>query len=480
MDPEVLSYYYVLEVEHDARDVQIKLGFRRQCLKWHPDKNPGASAKRLALCNAMMGKLNDAYKCLRDPDARKLYELKCASLVFTREDDPGNWFRRRFEAERQAREDERRRQRQEERDRNAARHREREAQERRRREAEAEEQLRREAEERERRERAERERKDAEERERAEQERREQERTRREQRERENQRRTREQEQRSQTAGSDTSAPNFTEREWESFFGFLRVLMMLHEATRGNRNPGSGSSSASSSGSTASNSNVPRSPSGSSATPNDVPRFSFGSSAAPNSTPQFSFSSTAPNSNTPRPSYGERTTPTAGATRSSFNSSTTSNGGTPRSSFGEPTASNTSTPRSSFGGSTTASDNGTPRPPFEEASARNSGGSHPSHSDPNPPPETPRPADEQESYPFNARFREYTSSSYRPRTEPEFIRLPTYSSRARWSQAELDALLQLRRDDPWATWDTIAYRLNAVYKNGRNGNAARLKHNRHI
>lgn len=58
MDPEVISHYYVLEVEHDARDVQIKLGFRRQSLKWHPDKNPGADKAKRAVCNAMMAKVS--------------------------------------------------------------------------------------------------------------------------------------------------------------------------------------------------------------------------------------------------------------------------------------------------------------------------------------------------------------------------------------------------------------------------------------
>ncbi|RVD87272.1 uncharacterized protein DFL_001514 [Arthrobotrys flagrans] len=413
MDPEVISHYYVLEVEHDARDVQIKLGFRRQSLKWHPDKNPGADKAKRAVCNAMMAKLNDAYTCLRDPDARKLYELRCASIVFTHPDDPGNWFREKFEAERRAREEERQRQRREEQERNAARQREREAQERRRREAEEREQQRREAEDRERRERAERARQAAEERERTERERQEQERRWREQRQQQqsqSQRRHGAQEHQSRTTEPNGSTfSHFTEREWEGFFNILRVLIMLQEAASENRRQSSGTSSTSFSGSTASN-NSYRAP------------------------------------------------------RSSFSGSTTSSSSTPRTSFGESTASNGSTPRTSFGESTTP----------------NSGASRPSFSTPNPPPETPSPTREHETDDdFTTGSTEYSYSSYQQRRGPGFVRLPQYSSRARWSQAELDALLKLRRNHPWETWDNIAYRLNSEFGNGRNGNAVRLKHSKH-
>ncbi|KAK6511305.1 hypothetical protein TWF481_000226 [Arthrobotrys musiformis] len=282
MDPEVLSHYYVLEVEHDARDVQIKLGYRRQSLKWHPDKNPHASLQRRQLCHAMMVKLNDAYKCLRDPDARKLYELRCASIVFTHPDDPGNWFREQFEAERRAREREAQRQRNEERERNAARQREREEQERRRREAEERQQRRREAEERERQQRAERERQAAEER--TERERQEQERRSREQRQQEqSQRRYGSQEHQAGAGESNRSAnSNFTGQEWETFFNIIRVLIMLHEITSENRrqNPGSFSGSFG----------------GSSRTSNDgTADSSFGGSATSNGGPP------RPSSSEPRP-----------------------------------------------------------------------------------------------------------------------------------------------------------------------------------
>ncbi|KAF3149011.1 hypothetical protein TWF594_000461 [Orbilia oligospora] len=419
MDPEVLSHYYVLEVGHDASDTLIKLGFRRQSLKWHPDKNAGASPTRLALCNAMMGKLNDAYRCLRDPDARRLYELRCASIVFTHASDPGNRFREEFEAERRAREEERQRQRREEQERNAARQREREAHERRRREAEEREREQREAEERERRERAERARRAAEERERVERERQEQERRWREQRQQEQSRRRHG----AQEHQSRTTEPNgftfshFTEREWEAFFYILRVLIILHEVASENRRQDSTSSSTPFSGST------------------------------------------------------------SGTPRSSFGGSTTSNQSSPRSSFGGSTTSDRSTPRSSYSG-WTASNSSTPRSSFSESTTSDGGASRPSFSAPNPPQESPRPTQERTNEDFTEPA-EPSYSSYQPRTESNFVPLPKYSSRARWSQAELDVLLKLRRDHPRETWDYVARRLNSHFGNARNGNAVRLKHSKH-
>ncbi|KAK6524684.1 hypothetical protein TWF281_011585 [Arthrobotrys megalospora] len=361
MDTEVLSHYYVLEVEHDARDVQIKLGYHRQSRRWHPDRNYGVSPDILAICTHMMQRLNDAITCLRDPEARRTYELRCASMVFTHEDDPGNYFRRQFEAERRAREEAAQRRRTEERERNAARQREREDQERRRREAEERERQRREAEARERRQRAEREQQAAEERERAEQEQQERERRRREQREQEqNQgRRPGAQEHQSRTSEPNRSTNSeFAGPEWENFFNILRILILLHELASENRQTRPDSSSTPSSGST-------------------------------------------------------------------------------------------------------ASSDGASRP-----------------SAPNAPPEAPQSTQEQPDDTFAAGSTESPNSSNQRRRQSAFGDLPRHSSRARWSDAELEALLKLRRDYPYDRWDDIAIRLNAMFGNGRNGNAVRLKHSK--
>ncbi|KAK6346098.1 hypothetical protein TWF730_010429 [Orbilia blumenaviensis] len=358
MDPEVISHYYVLDIEHDARDAQIKMAFHRRSLKWHPDKNPNVSDKKLFECNAMMQKLNDAYTCLRDPKARGIYELRCASIVFTHEDDPGNWFRKQFEAERRSREEAAQRRRKEEQERNAARQQERQEQECRRKETEEREQRRREAEEQERR------RKETEEREqrRREAEEKEQRRSENETREAGEQRRRNsgEQEQEEQAQGqsrpgtqeqqSRTTNPKFTAQEWESFFNLLRILIVLQKLASESNQTGTGSHS--------------------------------------------------------------------------------------KHSASEP---------SDFGDASEA-----PRFTSEEPFKDNfSAGSKPSNY--------------------------YSKQTKRS----EFGPVPAHSSRARWSDSELEALLKLRRDYPYEKWDTIASRLNAKFGNGRNGNAVRQKHSKH-
>ena len=33
-----VDYYALLEIDQSASEIDIKKGFRRACLKWHPDK----------------------------------------------------------------------------------------------------------------------------------------------------------------------------------------------------------------------------------------------------------------------------------------------------------------------------------------------------------------------------------------------------------------------------------------------------------
>lgn len=62
------GFYRILEVAQTASEKEIKDAFRRQAKLYHPDKNntPQAAEKYL--------KINEAYRVLSDPEARKAYD----------------------------------------------------------------------------------------------------------------------------------------------------------------------------------------------------------------------------------------------------------------------------------------------------------------------------------------------------------------------------------------------------------------------
>jgi len=63
-----IDYYELLEIDSSASPVDIKSAFKKQALKWHPDKNPGIDTTE------MMQRINEAYLILKDEEARRLYD----------------------------------------------------------------------------------------------------------------------------------------------------------------------------------------------------------------------------------------------------------------------------------------------------------------------------------------------------------------------------------------------------------------------
>ena len=60
-----IDYYELLEIDSSASPVDIKSAFKKQALKWHPDKNPGIDTTE------MMQRINEAYLILKDEEARR-------------------------------------------------------------------------------------------------------------------------------------------------------------------------------------------------------------------------------------------------------------------------------------------------------------------------------------------------------------------------------------------------------------------------
>ncbi|KAJ3775991.1 X-domain of DnaJ-containing-domain-containing protein [Lentinula raphanica] len=68
MAPVETEYYDLLDVPVDADDNQLKKGYRKAAMKYHPDKNPSADAEE------KFKEISKAYQVLSDPNLRAVYD----------------------------------------------------------------------------------------------------------------------------------------------------------------------------------------------------------------------------------------------------------------------------------------------------------------------------------------------------------------------------------------------------------------------
>lgn len=62
------DYYKTLGISKGATDEDIKKAYRKQALKWHPDKNKSAAAEE------KFKEIAEAYEVLSDPKKREVYD----------------------------------------------------------------------------------------------------------------------------------------------------------------------------------------------------------------------------------------------------------------------------------------------------------------------------------------------------------------------------------------------------------------------
>ncbi|MFZ4751404.1 MAG: molecular chaperone DnaJ [Phycisphaerales bacterium] len=67
--PQTRCYYEILSVEKAASQDDIKRAYRRQAMKWHPDRNPGNAEAEVEFKACA-----EAYEVLSDPERRQLYD----------------------------------------------------------------------------------------------------------------------------------------------------------------------------------------------------------------------------------------------------------------------------------------------------------------------------------------------------------------------------------------------------------------------
>jgi molecular chaperone DnaJ len=63
------DYYEVLEVTREVTEVELKVAFRKQAMKHHPDRNAGNKE-----AEAKFKEVNEAYEALKDPNKRAAYD----------------------------------------------------------------------------------------------------------------------------------------------------------------------------------------------------------------------------------------------------------------------------------------------------------------------------------------------------------------------------------------------------------------------
>lgn len=78
----MVDYYEVLGVSRTANDQEIKAAYRRQALKWHPDRNKSPEATE------KFKEINKAFEVLSDPKKREIYD-QYGEAAFERGTYPG-------------------------------------------------------------------------------------------------------------------------------------------------------------------------------------------------------------------------------------------------------------------------------------------------------------------------------------------------------------------------------------------------------
>lgn len=83
---EFKDYYRILDVPPSATPAEVRAAYKRQSLRWHPDRNEGRDTTR------QMQDVNEAYTILNDEASRRRYDEEyerfCQSCSSRRREEP--------------------------------------------------------------------------------------------------------------------------------------------------------------------------------------------------------------------------------------------------------------------------------------------------------------------------------------------------------------------------------------------------------
>src|SRR4051794_1353982 len=69
------KYYEILEISENVTAEEIKKAYRKQALKYHPDKEGNKSLEERQKANDRMREVNQAFEVLGDEEKKRRYDL---------------------------------------------------------------------------------------------------------------------------------------------------------------------------------------------------------------------------------------------------------------------------------------------------------------------------------------------------------------------------------------------------------------------